>query len=82
MNMGSISKVHFHFDNSRLASIFILCLPTLFSAMFLSYVCMYVIMNSVNEIIISATQEQALQTGNKSDQVGNLEKQKEKLKQV
>jgi hypothetical protein len=44
---------------------------------------MYVIMNSVNEIIISATQEQALQTGNKSSvQDGNLEKQKEKLKQV
>jgi len=39
-------------------------------------------MNSVNEIIISATQEQALQTGNKSVQDGNLEKQKEKLKQV
>ena len=34
-------------------------------------------MNSVNEIISSATQEQALQTGNKSDQVG---KQKEKLR--
>ena len=37
-------------------------------------------MNSVNEIISSATQEQALQTGNKSDQVGNLEKRKEKLR--
>ena len=46
--------------------------------MVLSYVCMCVIMNSIKETITN----EATITGQKSVHDGNLEKQKEKLKQV